>query len=75
MLKVIGGAAIVGAFFGAMAVEIANRYWPDLIKNIEKKARDTTRTFLDAFWDGYGDASSGEREKEATRRDQGDLPS
>ena len=30
MLKIIGGAAIIGAFIGAMAVEILNRYITDL---------------------------------------------
>ncbi len=63
MLKIIGGAAIVGAFIGAMTVEIANRYRPDFIKSIEEKAKNTIDTFFNAFREGFrAGSSSGNRD-------------
>jgi hypothetical protein len=62
MLKLIGGAAIIGAFVGAMTVEIINSYRPDLIKSIEDKAKSTVHTFLNAFRNGFRDGYSDEKE-------------
>ena len=61
MLKIIGGAAIVGAFIGAMTVEIINRYNPDFIKNIEDKAKNAVDTFFNAFREGFRSGPSGEK--------------
>ena len=61
MLKIIGGAAIVGAFIGAMTVEIVNRYNPDFIKNIEDKAKNAVDTFFNAFREGFRSGPSSEK--------------
>jgi hypothetical protein len=60
MLKIIGGAAIVGAFIGAMTVEIVNRYRPYFIKIIEDKDKNTVDIFFNAFREGFRAGSSGE---------------
>ncbi len=52
MWKIIGGV-IIGVFVGALALEVLNRSKPGLIRNIEKKAEDTARAFLDSFKEGY----------------------
>jgi len=54
MWKIIGGV-IVGVFVGALALEILNRKRPELVKDIEKRAENAARSFVDAFREGYLD--------------------
>ena len=51
MIKLLGGV-VIGVFFGALAFEIISRSKPELLKDIEDKARDTVRAASDAFTEG-----------------------
>ncbi len=48
MWKVVGGV-VVGIFVGAAVFEIMKRSYPNLVRDIEDKARNA----VDAFRDGY----------------------
>lgn len=54
MWKIIGGV-VIGVFVGALAYELIARKRPGLLRDIERKAERTARSFLDAFQDGYRD--------------------
>ena len=46
MWKILGGV-IVGVFVGAFALEILNRKRPELVRDIEKRAENAARSFVD----------------------------
>ena len=52
MMKLLGGV-IIGVFVGAAIFEFLNRKSPHLLRNIEEKAKETVRSAVDAFEQGY----------------------
>ena len=52
MFKVIGGV-VVGVFLGAMVLEILKRQKPDLIENIEKKAKKVSDKLFNNMRETY----------------------
>jgi len=48
MIKILGGV-VIGVFVGAFAVELLRRTRPELIDDIERKARDTVDSILSAY--------------------------
>jgi hypothetical protein len=52
MGKMLAGV-IVGVFVGAAVFEILNRRHPNLLRDVEDKAKGSTRRAMDAFSDGY----------------------
>jgi gas vesicle protein len=52
MMKLLGGV-IIGVFVGAALFEFLNRKSPHLLRTIEDKAKETVRSAVDAFEQGY----------------------
>lgn len=52
MMKMLGGV-LIGVFVGAAMFEFLNRRSPHLLRNIEDKAKQTVRSAMDAFEEGY----------------------
>ncbi len=52
MGKLLAGV-VVGVFVGAMVFEIINRKHPNLLRDVEDRAKRSARRAVDAFEDGY----------------------
>ncbi len=52
MMKLFGGV-VIGVFVGAAVFEFLNRRSPHMLRNIEDKAKQTVRSAVDAFEQGY----------------------
>ena len=52
MGKILVGV-VFGVFVGAMVFEIINRKHPNLLRDVEDRARRSARKAIDAFEDGY----------------------
>ncbi len=47
------GGVLAGVFVGAATYEVLNRYYPDLIKKTEEKAKSLVQSMERSFKEGY----------------------
>ena len=52
MVKLLGGV-IIGVFVGAFVVEVIRRTRPQMLDELERKARDAVDNVVTAFRHGY----------------------